>query len=193
MYQEAQRQEGAEAGPLLYSGAHTALAPTAQTLEQPDKEAEATLWRKRCAELEAHLEILTASTNPPTFEHRTQEARTVWKTVVNICDAVKTIDGADKELSNWALSLSRHAGFFMKHLRQVELSSLVWTLENICLTLKKCSTSHNAIGALQVAVSQEGLSLSGISYSSDPSLSPYRDSGQSSSSFNDVCGHACFT
>ena len=79
-----------------------------------------------------------------------------------ICSVVDTIQGADKELSDWASSLSGQADFFLEHLRPAELSSLVWTLEHLCLALEKCRSSRDATGALRVAVSQELLSLSGV-------------------------------
>lgn len=159
MYREARRQEGAEAGRLLYSGASAALASAAQTLKQPDKKAEATLWRERCARLEAHLDVLTASRDGPMSEYRSQEAQKIRTPIVKICRTVNTIQGADKELSEWASLLLRQAGFLLEHLRNIELSSLVWTLEHIWNTLEVCRTSLDVIGALRVAVSQRKLFL----------------------------------
>lgn len=152
---------------------------TTQTPEQPDKEVEAALWRERC-----DGQILTTSGPQEVQRTRTSIAMICSK----ICSVVDTIQGADKELSDWASSLSGQADFFLEHLRPAELSSLVWTLEHLCLALEKCRSSRDATGALRVAVSQELLSLSGVFRGSDHLLSHCRNSGQSSSSFDDVCG-----
>lgn len=96
---------------------------TTQTPEQPDKEVEAALWRERC-----DGQILTTS-GPQEVQRTRTSIALIFSKIRSVSD---TIQGADKELSDWASSLSGQADFFLEHLRQAELSSLVWTLEHLC-------------------------------------------------------------